>query len=286
MYGRGNGSRPANGPGGDVVRVLVLDVEAVVDADLIRETYGCTPAERLAQIREYDPDEKMLPSWTFRPVVVVVASLADDGSVSRVGILRADDSRYGSPTGVAASFWERLRAIEKEGFRLVTYNGGRFDLPVLEAEAWRSGVVAPNWFMPGAKSWQDPRGKFCTAHVDLAEQFSAYGRGGPRPPLRALAQMVGAPRRRIGGPTGEDVAALWAGSTADRDLVVGRCVVDVLDTWLVDLRLSRLAGYITGEQERAAVASSLTMGEGAPLPALAARYADVGAWFEDMGGEL
>lgn len=266
------------------MRVFVLDVEAVVDADLIRETYGCTPTERLESIREYDPDEKMLPSWAYRPVVVVVASLADDGSVSRVGILRADDSRYGSPGGVAASFWERLRAIEKEGFRLVTYNGGRFDIPVLEAEAWRSGVVAPNWFSLGAKSWQDPRSRYCVTHTDLSEQFSAYGRGGPRPPLRAVANMVGAPSRRVGGPTGEDVAALWAGSSAERELVVGRCICDVLDTWLVDLRLSRLAGYITGEQEQAAritaSAYDAQLSTSSPLLALADRFSDVCEWVD------
>jgi len=132
----------------------------------------------------------------------------------------------------------------------VSWNGGGFDLPVLNHRALIHGVAASKYWDWGDDDrefkFNNYLGRYHTRHLDLMDVLAMYQ---PRASagLDAIAKLCGFPGK-IGMDGGEVAAAVAAGRLAD---VRNYCECDVMNTYLVYQRFRRLRGEIdAGEYSR------------------------------------
>jgi 3'-5' exonuclease len=144
------------------------------------------------------------------------------------------------------AFWERLERFDGT---LVSFNGRRFDLPVLEIAALRHGCVIPRYFGDGYRDRHaDER------HYDLYDFLTNRGAYGVRGGFDLLAQLIGLPGK--GAVDGAQVQGLWeAGRLAD---IEAYCRRDVIQTYFLFLRLELIRGRITRARYDAALAATDT----------------------------
>jgi predicted PolB exonuclease-like 3'-5' exonuclease len=155
--------------------------------------------------------------------------------------------------------------IEKYTPRLVSWNGGGFDLPVLHYRGLRHGVTARRYWDQGEGDYPDSRdfkfnnyiSRYHTRHTDLMDLLALYQ---PRAavPLDQLARLLGFP-----GKLGMDGSKVWEAVHAGRlDEVRNYCETDALNTWLVYLRFELMRGAIDGaEYEREIALARATVGK-------------------------
>jgi predicted PolB exonuclease-like 3'-5' exonuclease len=217
-----------------VRRALLFDIETVFDPVLARRVVGeprLSEAEALAAVApQRSPEQRPFPKPLYHRVVeVAVAVIAVDGSVETLRSLAAG----GDERPLLEAFWGGF-GRQAGGTRIVTYNGRRFDVPVLLQRALLHGVS------PAALWVGDYRQRFHESHLDLMEVLSDYGL------TTALSQhemavMLGVPGKQ--GVDGGDVAELWRqGRTED---IAAYCTLDVATLALAFARLGRHAGWCT-----------------------------------------
>lgn len=118
---------------------------------------------------------------------------------------------------------------------LVTYNGRRFDLPVLVMRCLRHGVQLPwHYQMRGARYRYSEDG-----HLDLADCLTDYGACSMMA-LDDVARSIGLPGKV--GVSGADVADLFR--TGRLDEIAAYCLSDVAQTALLFLRFRLVQGAI------------------------------------------
>lgn len=221
---------------GDVRRYLALDLETVPDEDLVRAVDG-EPARpyadkvgRLLAARRAQSGGRsdFLPLPYHRPVVAcaVEAVEREDGII--VSDVSCWTDRRGSEEAFLERTWARLRDRT-----LVTFHGRGFDLPVLELRSLKLGLSVPSWFSSGRQGEAEE-------HQDLFELLSNGG-AAPSAPLDLYAKLVGLPGKE--DVAGKDVASLYARDALD--VIVGYCMSDVVQTWLLYLRYRLLEGTLS-----------------------------------------
>lgn len=201
---------------------LTLDLETVHDADM----------------PPYIPREgaDTFPPPPYWQIVAIGVLWADDAlCTKRIGVLEGDE-----PTML-----EKLVAIvRKHRPEIVTFNGRRFDLPVITARCMRHGIAFPERFA------RDVNYRFTDAgHFDVADFLSDYG-AGRQASLDAWAKMIGMPGKL--DCSGADVAQMISDGRL-RD-VQAYCMADVAQTNAVRLRLE-LARGMTPDRYRSAMHS-------------------------------
>src|SRR6202035_3449586 len=94
-----------------------------------------------------------------------------------------------SEEALGREFWARA---ERFAGCLVTFNGRRFDFPVLELAALRYGIAAPTHFAEGSGS---ARARYSSErHLDLFDYLTNFGAsGGIRGGMDPLLKMIGLP---------------------------------------------------------------------------------------------
>ena len=225
---------------------VVFDVEARVDKALVRSVLY--RGEELSDEAAYEAargaagaGSDMLPLAFHVPVSIVMGAVNDARVLTAVEVLGSSDY---SEAGIVCEFWDRLERLEGT---LVSFNGRRFDLPVLELAALRHGCVIPRYFERGFRDRHSDE-----AHYDLYDFVTNWGAYGVRGGMHLLAQLVGLPGKS--GVDGAAVQALWeAGRLGELDAY---CRRDVIQTYFLFLRLERMRGRISAEQEQAATAAS------------------------------
>lgn len=239
------------------VKTLVLDIETIVDEDLVQAVRGQTLAEYREELGGENP---WIPATYHRPVAIGIAKLDAELRILELACIEQDE-----PEMLAGAFWDGWRAYG--GPLIVTWNGRRFDLPVLEAEAFRRGVAIPEWFKVGAKSWEDPRNRYCVRwHLDLQDEVGNRGSGRLDGGLNLVSRLSGAPGKI--DTSGGDVAEMHAAGQLEE--IRGYCLTDVLNTWSALIRWMTLVG---APFEQAARESSVEA-----IEAAAERYPAVRRW--------
>lgn len=115
--------------------------------------------------------------------------------------------------------------------RLVSWNGGGFDLPVLRYRSMLHGIAIPALYRDtGDWKWDNYQNRFHTMHLDLMDVLTGYG-ASPRVGLGLLAEVLGLPAKRF--LEGEVYQHVLAG---EHQRVREYCKLDVLTTLLVFLR--------------------------------------------------
>jgi predicted PolB exonuclease-like 3'-5' exonuclease len=229
--------------------LLAFDIETVLDTEGLARCLGRPiedPAAALAELLGAPTEFAPAPFHK----VVAVALCHWDPKGDRVEL---DKLRLGGQTGTGApipgeqdllaAFWSVAA-----GQRLVSYNGKRFDLPVL---LYRSlpHPLDVGWFLaerrPPADQYRHPQSRH---QLDLFDQLG----GGLSPgKLGDLLQTIGLPGKV--GPAGADVQALWTSGAGDA--VGDYCLQDAAQTLLLGLRFLEVAGELSTDDAHRAVAA-------------------------------
>jgi hypothetical protein len=137
--------------------------------------------------------------------------------------------------------------VERLVPQLVSWNGGGFDLPVLNYRAIVNGVAAPKFWDQGDDDkdfrFNSYLGRYHQRHLDLMDVLAMYQ---PRSsaPLDEVAQLAGFP-----GKIGVGGAQVWNAYQAGKiGEIRNYCEADTVNTYLLYLRFQQLRGAFNAEQ--------------------------------------
>ncbi len=223
--------------------ILTFDIETVPDAAGLRRAFGLgselsdtAVVEWMMQKRRAQSGSDFLPLH-FHRVVAIACALRDGTGLRIASVGTAGD---GEPELVRRFF----DLIDKHTPQLVSWNGGGFDLPVLNYRALIHGVTAAKYWDWGDDDrefkFNSYLGRYHTRHLDLMDVLAMYQ---PRATagLDAMARLCGYPGK-LGMDGSEVYAAVGAGKL---DEVRRYCETDVMNTYLVYLRFRLMRGELT-----------------------------------------
>jgi predicted PolB exonuclease-like 3'-5' exonuclease len=220
--------------------VLAFDIETVPDCAGIRRLHDLPHslsdaeiAEVAFQRRRTQANTDFLPLHLHR-VIVISCVLRDDEGVRVFSIGEPErDER--------ATIQRFFDGIEKLTPQLVSWNGGGFDLPVLQLRGMIHGVTAPRYWDLGDEDrdfrYNNYLGRYHTRHCDLMDLMGLYQ---PRnnAPLDEVAQLAGLP-----GKIGLSGAGVWGEYLAGGIARIREyCEADCANTYLLWLRFQRMRG--------------------------------------------
>jgi predicted PolB exonuclease-like 3'-5' exonuclease len=235
-----------------MVRYLVFDIETRVDKELVKQIYD--PEDCLTLDQAYDTARDQIlkrsnqqsdffPVPFHIPISIATLQADNDYRILSLGCLGVD--RF-SESELVARFWQIFESAET----LVTFNGRGFDLPVLEIQALKHALSLGRYFgtPQGRSAWRGSR--FSDAfHIDLCDLLSNYGAVYPRNSLNLLAKLIGLPGKYT--IEGEDVEYLHR---QGRHKEINQyCITDVLQTYLLFLRVELLRERLTRDRYAEAV---------------------------------
>ncbi len=237
------------------VSYLVFDTESVADATLVaRLRYAgqsLAPQEAVRRYRQemrerYESD--FIPYTYQIPVAVAVAKVGPDFRLHDLVVL--DEPAF-RPHVITENFWRGWERYNRP--TLVSFNGRSFDIPLLELAAFRFGISVPGWFATGARSHEQPRGRYnVQGHLDLCELLTNFGSTRFTGGLNLAANLLGKPGKM--DVQGHMVQEMYeAGRLAE---INDYCRCDVLDTYFVFLRTRVLVGQLTLEAEQQLIADT------------------------------
>lgn len=245
-----------------MIPVLVFDIETIPDVAGLRILNGIAAdvpdAEVAAQAfaaRREKTGSDFLQHHLHRVAAISCVFRNDEGF--QVRSLGANDALE------AKLVQDFYRVIDRYTPQLVSWNGGGFDLPVLNYRALIHGVTASRFWEQGDEDrdfkWNNYLSRYHTRHLDLMDHLAMYT-GRANAPLDDLAKLCGFP-----GKMGVDGSQVWAlyqeGRLAEiRDY----CETDVVNTYLVYCRYLLMRGQLTRDAydaEMALVRSSLAQYE-------------------------
>ena len=224
--------------------ILVFDIETVPDVAGLRRAHALPAGldddavlDWAAQRRRQQTGGDFL-QLHFHRVVAVACALRDGNGLRIASVGNASD-------GEAELIRRFFDLVDKHTPQLVSWNGGGFDLPVLNHRALIHGITAAKFWDWGDDDrefkYNSYLGRYHTRHLDLMDVLAMYQ---PRAAagLDAIARLCGFP-----GKLGMDGGAVHEAVRAGRLEDVRRyCETDVLNTWLVYLRFRLLRGELTG----------------------------------------
>lgn len=230
--------------GAKVMPVLVFDIETIPDVDGVRRLHDLSAGLNDFEVAEFAFQQRRAGTgsdFLQLPLqrVVTISCVLRDSNHFRVFSLSEPDSAEGE---IIQRFFD---GVERYAPRLVSWNGGGFDLPVLHYRGLIHGVSAPRYWDQGDGDYADSRdfkwnnyiSRYHNRHLDLMDLLALYQ---PRATARLdeIARLMGFP-----GKLGMDGAAVWQawldGRIGDiRDY----CETDVVNTYLVYLGFARMRG--------------------------------------------
>ncbi|HZO82001.1 MAG TPA: 3'-5' exonuclease [Candidatus Binataceae bacterium] len=226
----------------------VFDIETRVDKRLLNRALcageGLSDEEAYQHMREQLRARRgsdFFPLTLHLPISIAIGDVGADHVLRSVQSLALDGY---SEEALVREFWARA---ERFGGCLVTFNGRRFDLPVLELAALRYGIAAPNHF---ADAPGNARSRYATErHLDLCDYLTNFGAAGPlRGGMDLLLKMIGLPGKI--GIDGTQVQDLYDAGRLDE--IHRYCRSDVIQTYFLFLRVELMRGRIDEAGYRAA----------------------------------
>ncbi len=225
--------------------VLAFDIETVPDVEAGRRIHGLgeeIPDEDVARAMEQLRMQKT-GGHPFQPLhlqkVVCISVVYHADSVLLAKSLESPEAQEDA---IIRSFFD---GIDRAAPRLVSWNGGGFDLAVLNYRALRHGIRARIFWEMGESArefrYNNYISRYHERHLDLMDMLSRYN-------LRAaagldeVATMLGFP----GKPEGMSGSEVWP---AYRDGRLGDirayCETDALTVYLVFLRFEHMRGKLS-----------------------------------------
>ena len=223
--------------------VLTFDIETVPDTEGLRKLHSLSAAVSDAEVAEMAFQRRrqavghdFLPLHQHRVVAIACALRERDGF--RVWSLGETGESEGQ---LIQRFFD---GIEKFSPQLVSWNGGGFDLPVLNYRGMLHGVRAPRYWELGDEDrdfrYNNYIGRYHTRHLDLMDLLGMYQ---ARVPLDEFAQLLGLP-----GKIGLHGSAVWEAFRAGQlDTIRSYCEADVANTYCLFLRFQVMRGLLNAE---------------------------------------
>lgn len=217
----------------------VFDIETRIDKHLLNQVYfdgqGISDEEAFERHRDELRKRRgtdFFPLTLHIPISIAIGNVGEDYVLRSVESLALADY---SEEKLVREFWARA---ERFVGTLVTFNGRRFDIPVLELAALRHGVPAPIHF--GEESLARHRYSV-TRHFDLFDYLTNYGAVSLAGGINLLLKMIGLP-----GKKGIDGSRVQEYFEAGRlDAIHRYCRSDVVQTYFLFLRVQLMRGLVT-----------------------------------------
>lgn len=232
--------------------VLVFDLETIPDVSGLRTLLGSDAALSDAEVaaqafaaRREKTGSDFLQHHLHRVAAISCVFRDDEGfRVRSLGSL--DD---GEPKLIQDFY----RIVERYTPQLVSWNGGGFDLPVLNYRALIHGISAARFWETGDEDrdfkWNNYLSRYHTRHLDLMDHLAMYT-GRANAPLDDLAKLCGFP-----GKMGVDGSQVWSLYQEGRlQEIRDYCETDVVNTYLVYCRYQLLRGRLTRDAYDAEIA--------------------------------
>ena len=224
--------------------ILAFDIETIPDVAGIRQLHGLPadlPDHEVAEIafqkRRVQTGNDFLGPHLHR-VLVISCVLREADTVKVFSLGEASEKE------LIQRFYD---GIERLVPQLVSWNGGGFDLPVLNYRALANGVSAPKFWDQGEDDkdfrYNSYLGRYHSRHLDLMDVLAMYQ---PRSsaPLDEVARLAGFP-----GKLGVGGAQVW---NAYQEGKIGEirnyCEADSVNTYLLYLRFQQLRGAFSAAQ--------------------------------------
>jgi predicted PolB exonuclease-like 3'-5' exonuclease len=235
-----------------VTPVLVFDLETIPDVSGLRTLLGSDAALSDAEVaaqafaaRREKTGSDFLQHHLHQVAAISCVFRDDEGfRVRSLGSL--DDAE----PKLIQDFY---RIVERYTPQLVSWNGGGFDLPVLNYRALIHGINAARFWEMGDEDrdfkWNNYLSRYHTRHLDLMDHLAMYT-GRANAPLDDLAKLCGFP-----GKMGVDGSQVWSLYQEGRlQEIRDYCETDVVNTYLVYCRYQLLRGRLTRDAYDAEIA--------------------------------
>ncbi len=225
---------------------LVFDIETIPDVDGLRRVHHLPATLADADVVTWALQQRRAATGgDFLPLhlhrVVAIACAMREGSTFRVWSL-------GESTDPEPELIRRFYdGIDRFTPQLVSWNGGGFDLPVLNHRALIHGVTAAKFWDWGDDDrdfkFNSYLGRYHTRHLDLMDVLAMYQ---PRASagLDVMARLCGFPGKL--GIDGSQVHAAFAAGKIDA--IRRYCETDTMNTYLLYLRFQLVRGTLTAGQ--------------------------------------
>jgi predicted PolB exonuclease-like 3'-5' exonuclease len=218
----------------------IFDIETRVDKRLLNQALcageGLSDEEAFQSFREQlhaRGGSDFFPLTLHIPISIAIGEVGPDHVLRSVESLALDGY---SEEALVRQFWARA---ERFAGCLVTFNGRRFDFPVLELAALRYGIAAPVHFAEGAGS---ARTRYSSErHLDLFDYLTNFGASGAlRGGMDLLLKMIGLPGKME--VDGSQVQELYEQGRLEE--IHRYCRNDVVQTYFLFLRVELMRGRI------------------------------------------
>ncbi len=221
------------------MNVFVFDIETIPDIDGCRRLYDLhglsddDVARAVFQLRRQQAGNEFLRHHLHR--VVAISAVLRTREQFKVWSL-------GSPESDEKDLLQRFfSGIERYSPRLVSWNGGGFDLPVIHYRSLLYPINAAHYWETGQNDssfrYNNYLSRYHERHTDLMDVLAGFQ---PRAnaPLDEIAALCGFP-----GKMGMSGAKVWdAYQQGEIDVIRDYCETDVLNTYLVYLNYERNRG--------------------------------------------
>jgi predicted PolB exonuclease-like 3'-5' exonuclease len=226
--------------------LIAFDIETIPDPDLGRRVFGyqgndeAVVAAMLEQRLAETDGRSDFPQLPHHRIVCVCAAC-----------LEPDEGRFGLRALGGCAMDERSHL---EGFfglfrrpgsspRIISWNGGGFDLPVIRYRSMLRGVAAPEFYCSdGARRSNHYNNRFHDLHTDLMDVLSGYG-GSMRVGLGTLGRVLG-----LSGKAFLERSIYEHIFRGEEETVREYCKFDVLETLLLYLRWAHHCGKLSTER--------------------------------------
>ena len=230
--------------------VLAFDIETIPDIAGLRVLRGASPSLTDAEVYAAEiAERKERGKSDFMPlhlqrVLVVSCVYRDSRGALHVRSFVDDEAGGRSHEGeIIQAFFDR---IDQRRPQLVSWNGGGFDLPVLQQRGLRHGVVAGKYWDMGDDDreyrYNNYIGRYHLRHIDLMDLLAMYSARG-NAPLDAMAKLCGFPGK-LGMDGSQVYGAYLAGQT---DEIRRYCETDVMNTYLLWLRFEKMRARLDAD---------------------------------------
>jgi len=231
--------------------IFVFDIETVPDTSVVKyltHSEGTNEVELRKELEDYSAEVSggnPFPRQPFHRVVAIsfleatIEQLSDGTERYKLTGVRSGGSEKSTEEEIIRGVFNYL---SKSSFRLVSYNGRTFDMPVLKYRAMKYGVTAA-WLFRSGDKWNNYQQRYSLDwHCDLLEAFSDFG-ASARCKMNEICAIMGIPGKI--GIDGSQVACMFdEGKIKDiRDY----CETDVINTYLLYLNFQLHSGNISHE---------------------------------------
>jgi predicted PolB exonuclease-like 3'-5' exonuclease len=226
-----------------MTQVLAFDIETIPDVAGIRRLHALPadlPEREVAEVafqrRRTQTGSDFLPPQLQRVVVISCVLRNEEG----IQVFSIGEPERSEPE-ILQKFFD---GVEKLVPQLVSWNGGGFDLPVLNYRSLIHRVSAPTFWDTGDDNrdfrYNNYISRYHSRHLDLMDVLAMYQ---PRnnAPLDDVAQLAGLPGKI--GIGGAKVWDTWLAGDVAR--IRDYCEADTANTYLLFLRYQLLRGVLS-----------------------------------------